>query len=111
VREDWWNDAQLTADRTDEQIYDDIFEEGYNAAKAGKPAMEFTHEAWMHGWGIAQEELGNPDFVMEPEIDASEQETVDLAEREIGFQAGLDGEELDPAKSSAWQRGWADAQE
>jgi hypothetical protein len=38
-------------------------------------------------------------------------ETGYLADREIGFQAGLDGAEPDDSKSTGWQRGWADAQE
>lgn len=43
--------------------------------------------------------------------DSEEKGTAYLADREIGFQAGLDGAEMNDTKSKGWQRGWADAQE
>ena len=35
----------------------------------------------------------------------------EIAEYDIGFQAGSNAEEADDAKSEAWQRGWAEPQE
>ena len=35
----------------------------------------------------------------------------EIAEYDIGFQAGSNAEEADGTKSEAWQRGWAEAQE
>lgn len=35
----------------------------------------------------------------------------EIAEYDLGFQAGKDGQEADDTKSEAWQRGWAEAQE
>jgi hypothetical protein len=43
--------------------------------------------------------------------DAHEKEEAFIADREIGFHAGLEGQELDDSQSKGWQRGWADAQE
>jgi len=43
--------------------------------------------------------------------DPEEKETAYLADREIGFQSGLDGSEMDDSQSKGWRRGWADAQE
>jgi hypothetical protein len=34
-----------------------------------------------------------------------------LADRKIGFQAGLDEAEMDNGQTPGWQREWADAQE
>jgi hypothetical protein len=38
-----------------------------------------------------------------------EREDEELADFDIGFQAGLDGEPFDRAATDAWQRGWNDA--
>lgn len=47
----------------------------------------------------------------EADPDPDERATADLADREIGFAAGLEGQECDETQTKAWQRGWADAQE
>ena len=38
-----------------------------------------------------------------------EQEDIRLAEYDVGFQAGLDGEPRDPSRSLDWLRGWTDS--
>jgi len=43
--------------------------------------------------------------------DRRAQDDQDLADRKIGFEAGLDGQGFDDSKNRALQRGWADAQE
>jgi hypothetical protein len=40
-----------------------------------------------------------------------EHEAKFLEDRKLGFEAGLDGVEMDETKTAAWQSGWADAQE
>jgi len=46
-----------------------------------------------------------------PGVRISEQMITRGFDREIGFQAGVDGQPNDDTQSLAWQRGWADAQE
>ncbi|MBB5061194.1 hypothetical protein HDF16_005930 [Granulicella aggregans] len=57
-----------------------------------------------------------PDFGTMPDRDdipgdAHEKEQEFIADREVGFHAGLEGQEPDDSQSKGWQRGWADAQE
>ena len=47
----------------------------------------------------------------EPEEDLREVEDRNLAEYDVGFQAGLDDELFDNRKSWAWCRGWIAAKE
>jgi hypothetical protein len=42
-------------------------------------------------------------------IEDLEREDEDLADYDIGFQAGLDGEPFDESTTGAWKRGWKDA--
>jgi len=42
-------------------------------------------------------------------IEDLEREDEDLADYDIGFQAGLDGEPIDESATDAWKRGWKDA--
>ena len=44
-------------------------------------------------------------------LDNSDRIDEELADHDIGFEEGLAGSPNDETKSSAWQRGWADAQE
>jgi hypothetical protein len=44
-------------------------------------------------------------------FDEREHTDEELADHDIGFEAGVAGEPNDDSKSEAWQRGWADAQE
>ena len=44
-------------------------------------------------------------FLLRPRSDE------EIAEYDLGFQAGKDGKEEDDTKSEAWQRGWTEAQE
>ena len=44
-------------------------------------------------------------------VDQRDREDEELADFDIGFQAGLAGEPLDETATAAWKRGWQDAQE
>jgi hypothetical protein len=44
-------------------------------------------------------------------FDAEVRTDEELADHDLGREAGLAGEPNDDTKSAAWQRGWADAQE
>jgi hypothetical protein len=44
-------------------------------------------------------------------VDNLDRTDEELADHDIGFEEGLAGRPNDETKSSAWQRGWADAQE
>jgi hypothetical protein len=44
-------------------------------------------------------------------VDNFDRTDEELADHDIGFEEGLTGRPNDETKSSAWQRGWADAQE
>jgi hypothetical protein len=44
-------------------------------------------------------------------FDAEVRTDEELADHDLGREAGLAGESNDDTKSAAWQRGWADAQE
>jgi hypothetical protein len=50
------------------------------------------------------------DIDSEP-FDSRDRTDEELADHDIGFEAGLAGEPNDETKSPSWQRGWADAQE
>ena len=55
----------------------------------------------------------NPEVMkVDPEPFMSRQNTdEEVADYDDGFKAGFRGRSNDQAKSSAWQRGWAEAQE
>jgi hypothetical protein len=42
---------------------------------------------------------------------AEEHTDEEIADHDLGLEAGLAGKPNDDTKSAAWQRGWADAQE
>ncbi|WP_157468001.1 hypothetical protein [Edaphobacter aggregans] len=48
--------------------------------------------------------------LIEPEVSGVDQDLEEVADCEIGFQAGIDGEPFNENQTAAWQRGWRDSQ-
>jgi len=47
----------------------------------------------------------------EPLLDAREREDEYLSQREVGFQAGIEGEPRGESQSAGWIKSWDDAQD